>query len=253
MTVSSYLLLLAMVGSLAAQTFDAASVKTVPSGGRGGPITGGPGTPDPGRFSQQSTLRVLIAVAYGVQSDQVTGPDWINSSLYSVEARVPEGATREQFNQMYQKLLSERFRLEIHRETKQVEGYDLVVAKSGFKLKELPSDSNAPVRPRSGGSFGPDGAVLTYERVPFSFFTRDLNMRIAQAHGAGPTIVRVTDKTGITGLYSFTLRYTHPGDDASGDDLFAAIESQLGLKLVPAKATVEMIVIDHAEKIPTEN
>ncbi|HKE28033.1 MAG TPA: TIGR03435 family protein [Bryobacteraceae bacterium] len=61
------------------------------------------------------------------------------------------------------------------------------------------------------------------------------------------------DKTGITGLYSFTLRYTRPGDDAPGDELMGAIESQLGLKLAPAKATVEMIVVDRAEKTPTEN
>ena len=165
-------------------------MKTVPSGGRGGPVRGGPGTSDPVHFSHQSSLRVLIAVAYGVPSDQVEGPDWINSSLYSIEALVPESATKEQFNLMYQKLLMERFKMALHRETKEVEGYDLVIGKSGFKLKELPPDSNPSARPRTGGSFGPEGAVLTYQQVPFSFFVSDLNLRIRQANrGGGPLFV----------------------------------------------------------------
>ena len=231
--------------------FEAASVKAAPAGERGGPMRGGPGTPDPGRFTQQSTLRVLAATAYGVQGDQVTGPDWINSSLYSVDVRVPEGATRDQFRLMYQKLLAERFQMKAHHQAQPAEGYDLVIGKGGFKLKEIPPAPNSA--PNWSGHFGPDGAVLTYERIPFSLFVNDLNSRIRPAAGLGGPIVRVTDKTGITGNYSFTLRYSPSGSDAPDNDIFGAIGSELGLKLVPVKITVDTIIIDHAERTPTEN
>jgi uncharacterized protein (TIGR03435 family) len=232
--------------------FEVAAVKALPGGGRGGPRSGGPGTPDPGRFSWPAvSLRNLIAFAYGVNSDQVTGPNWMATEMYSVAANVPEGATKEQFNMMLQSLLPERFQMTLHHETKAIDGYDLVVVKGGSKLKEAaPATASGP---QSSGSFGKDGATLTYTNVPAPYFVSDLTRRLSQMNPGGPVMVRVADKTSLTGTYSFTLQFARPADDTPGSDIFGALESQLGLKLVPTKVSVEMLVVDRAQKLPLEN
>lgn len=250
------LIAMAVCGMLYAQTdFEVAAVKALPPGGRGGPMSGGPGSPDPGRFSAQgASLRNLIATAYMVGNDQVTGPDWMGTLMYSVTANVPAGTTGEQFNLMLQRLLAQRFQMTIHHETKTIDSFDLVVAKSGSKLKEaVPAPDTSGPRPGGGGSYGPDGVSLTYNGTRMSFFANDLARRLSQLNPARGAIVRVADKTGLTGIYDIKLHYVRLGDDALGVDIFGAVESQLGLKLQPTKTTVDLIVVDRAERVPLEN
>ncbi len=244
--IGSVLIVIAAGGILCAQgpKFEVASVKALPPGGRFAPMT-----QDATRFSAPaSNLWILVARAYGVNSDQVMAPDWMNTSMYSVAANIPEGATTEQFNLMLQNLLVERFRMTAHRETKVIDGYELVVGKGGSKLKGV-----EPGPAGGGGQFGPDGAHLTYTKTPMSFFAGNLPMRFRQINGADSVAVRVADKTGLSGVYDFTLNYDLPGREGQGVDIFGAIESQLGLKLVPAKLSVDFVVVDHAEKVPLEN
>jgi len=250
------LIAMAVCGMICAQTdFEVAAVKALPPGGRGGRMSGGPGSPDPGRFSAEgASLRNLIATAYRVGSDQVSGPDWMGTKMYSVVANVPAGTIREQFNLMLQRLLAQRFQMTIHRETKTIDSFDLVVAKSGPKLKEaVPSPDGSGPKDGGGGSYGPDGVSLTYNGTAMGFFVNDLARRLSQLNPDRGAIVRVADKTGLTGMYDIKLHYVRPGDDALGVDIFAALESQLGLKLQPTKTTVDLIVVDRVEKDPLEN
>jgi len=99
------------------------------------------------------TLRDLMVVAYNVKPYQITGPDWITGQRFDIMAKMPAGSTKDQANQMLQALLEERFKMTLHRETKEHPVLALVVAKDGSKLKESPpdptepSDPNAPLKP----------------------------------------------------------------------------------------------------------
>lgn len=163
-------------GALLAQTtadnltFEVASVKPAapPTPGM---VTigmrGGPGTSDPGQVTFTNvTQRLLLAKAYGVQDYQISGPGWLASERYDIVAKVPKGATKEQFQVMIQNLLAERFKLSLHHETKELPLYLLVVAKNGPKLKASappaasedaakdgagPADGGPPPPPPGGG------------------------------------------------------------------------------------------------------
>jgi hypothetical protein len=146
-----------------AQTFEVASVKPA------APITGnrimvmmrgGPGTPDPGQITYTNvSLQNVLINAYGVKGFQISGPGWLDSERYDIVAKVPRGATKEQFMGMLQNLLAERFKLTLHREKKDLPMYALVVGKNGPKLKES-VDGPAP---KEGGPV--DGPATTMGRV----------------------------------------------------------------------------------------
>lgn len=128
--------------------FEVASVRVsgpVPQGTplRGGMARGGPSTSDPERITYERALfRQLLMDAYGVQRDQIKGPEWATAdvnergALFDISAKVPPGTTKAQAATMLQNLLAERFQLTLHHETAQFSGFTLVVAKGGSKLKE---------------------------------------------------------------------------------------------------------------------
>jgi uncharacterized protein (TIGR03435 family) len=140
------------------QTFDAASIKpaAMPTmGGRGmirmaGP-SGGPGTNDPGRVHYPFiNLKNLLMNAYDVKGFQISGPSWLDTERFDIQATMPPETTKEQFRVMLQNLLAERFGLKVHHETKELPMYSLVVAKGGPKMKESavpPPDSGEPATP----------------------------------------------------------------------------------------------------------
>lgn len=283
-----------------APAFEVASVKVAgpfqpgPSGPRGGP-----GTNDPTRFTYpRANLQALMMRAYGVRSDQISGPDWIRDyaddrTMYAITAVVPPDTSKEQFNLMLQNLLAERFHLALHHESKEFPGYELVVAEGGPKIKpyvpqENTGDDSGGGRGRDENGFprlGPNASVAfsmstrggwamqrARYRMPMAQFVMGLGAAINESNGAdaGVAMPRVTDKTGLTGIYEFTLGFaglTAPigsaGDPAAptvtdpgevGPTLFKAIEEQLGLKLVKTKnVSVDILVIDRADKVPAEN
>ena len=295
------------------QTFDVATVKPAPPptpNGRGmimiGRPTGGPGTNDPGRIRYPfTTLKTLIQNAYDVKDFQISGPDWLATERFDIQATMPPETTKEQFKVMLQNLLAERFKVTVHRETKELPMYSMMVGKSGPKLKESPPETPAvpsdaddapkgppplpapgqmkfdaagfPIMPAppGGGRGGmmmmmmPNRARLMATRQS----TQDLADRLSSV-----LTKPVTDVTGLKAKYDFTLTYSTdglasgggmmlaapPGGGRGGDHefvpegeapetLFAAIQSQLGLKLESKKGPVTLIVVDKAEKTPTEN
>jgi len=300
-----------------ALTFDAASVKqaNLPAPDGSGRImmtgpTGGPGTGDPGRIHYPyMSLKNLLVNAYDVKSFQIQGPSWLDTERFDVNATMPPETTREQFRAMLQNLLAERFRITLHRETKDLPIYSLAVAKGGPKMRESepvsPAEDNAgappsspfPAQPR----IGPDGfPVLASQAGGRAGLILMMMPGRARLAGQQQTMLDlanrlttqlgrpVADATRLTAKYDFTLTFspegmnppTGPGGGAgvmvraappspSGaggvpapeglptedtpPDIFRAIKEQLGLALEPKKGPVELIVIDHIEKIPTGN
>jgi uncharacterized protein (TIGR03435 family) len=207
-------------------------------------------------------LKNLIEIAYGVDSFQVAGgPATLMAQRFDVRAKSDDsagaqlaGLTRCQVSaakqQMLQTVLADRFKLTVHRGTKEVTAYNLVVAKSGAKLTASPPlpaepEPEHPRGARSEGRGDHHGTRQIYHDFPMqqlaSTLTAELNLPVA-------------DKTGLSGVYDFTLQWS--SDDTSREDpypsLFTAIQEQLGLKLEPTKAPIDVIVIEHIEP-PSEN
>jgi uncharacterized protein (TIGR03435 family) len=97
---------------------------------------GGPGSADPGRIRYRGvSLKILLARAYDLRPDQISGPGWLGSERYSIEATLPARTDAERLRLMLQKLLTERFQISLHRETKETLVYRLKIARGGPKLK----------------------------------------------------------------------------------------------------------------------
>jgi uncharacterized protein (TIGR03435 family) len=222
---------------------------------------GGPGTSDPGllRFADIS-LRSLIQTAYSVMPNQMEAPSWLDSARFDVVATVPQGATREQTKLMLQNLLADRFQLKLHHSTKEIPAYMLVVAKNGPKLKESVDDPNPP----SPTGLPPDGGRA--KGLGTMFRTGPGGERIIRFAFDGWTIAKfaetlglqvdrpVIDMTGLKGKYDVRLEFAPDlANSQSTPDLFTALTEQLGLKLEPRKGPVEMLIVDSASKLPTEN
>jgi uncharacterized protein (TIGR03435 family) len=262
-------------------TFEVVSVKpsppVPPSGGvYFGPPRGGPGTADPSQIAwTYATMGSLLTTAYDVKAFQVDGPAWLSTERYDIVAKLPAGATKDQVPAMWRSLLAERFGLMLHHESREFQVEELVIAKGGAKLKETADDLLAalpPGPPRfqdgkllSAGAVsmifpGPPPKAHTVARAqPISHLTTLLTNQLNRP---------VLDKTGLTGRYDYSLDFAvrstggvpvppaAPGaapDPDAPPDLTAAIQQQLGLRLVAAKAKLDVIVIDKLEKLPTAN
>ena len=254
-------------------TFEVASVKPAkPDSGRY-TMKGGPGTSDLGRITYTNImLRAVLLSAYDVKNYQIFGPEWIDTLRFDITAKIPSGATKEQFQSMLRNLLETRFKMSIHRESKELPIYALLVAKNGPKIKPAAEDGAAPAElgeaqlPTIQRAEGRDGfpavtmqapgmiietkngaARITAKAVPMTKFADMLSARVGRP---------VIDTTGLTGNYSFLVYFT-PERPNSGDgtepSIFGAVQEQLGLRLEARKEAVELLVIDHAEKVPTEN
>jgi uncharacterized protein (TIGR03435 family) len=210
-------------------------------------------------LSAGGTAFRMIEFAWDLRDFQVTGgPGWINAATWEVTAKVDQPAAdwstlrnevRNRIEQQrMQAVLAQRFALQCHFETKELPVYNLVLGKGGSKLKATPSDAatknSLDLNGRNGENRAEAKGVTMAPVV--AMLTQSL----------GRTVI---DKTGLTGLYDFTLTYTSdvdagsPASDApSGPTIFTALEEQLGLKLESAKGPVQILVIDHIEK-PTED
>jgi uncharacterized protein (TIGR03435 family) len=245
--------------------FEVASIKpaTPPADGRLMIRMGG----DPGRLDYSNvSLRDIIRNAYKVRNDQISGPDWLNSERYDLKAKLPAGASRDDVPAMLQTLLKDRFKLASHKESKVLPIYALVLAKSGPKLQ--PAEAAGGMRMM----MGPKGRHFTGKATLVQLAEMLSNMSDRP----------VVDMTDLKGAYDIDLEFTSdvspegmrigmpgpgpgpgPGgpsgearlhdESADAPTLFTALQEKLGLKLDPRKAPVDIYVIDHAERVPTEN
>jgi bla regulator protein BlaR1 len=260
--------------------FDVASIKPCESaadadfGRRGG---GGAGRParkaepagvseSPGRLSLHcKTLEVLIELAYFSKVSRPSyvtgGPGWMNADRYDVEAKA-EGTPSDAAlrGPMLRALLEDRFGLALHRETRDMPVYALTTGRTGSKLTPLPEGSCAPANstPPTGAAGRADAhgcGTFSFRYTPSGnqLDVRDMTVGefVTVLHDYAGLDRPVVDKTGLTGVFDFHLRYAPDGASIDADAeplIFTAVQEQLGLKLEAAKGPGEFLVIDHVEK-----
>jgi uncharacterized protein (TIGR03435 family) len=242
----------------AKEEFEVAAIRPfAPGPGPGFPVgvKGGPGTDDPTRMTFTNySITNMPMIAYSLKNYyQLTAPAWMDEKegRYNIEARVRQGATKEQANEMIQNLLADRFKLVLSRETKEMPVHVITIAKGGPKLKESADDPAA--RPFIGIVMARKGNLRLLAKGKT---IEDLAEVLSSPNlGPGP----VLDKTGLTKKYDFTLEYQQglpaPAEDAPPEfpELPRAIQEQIGLKIDTAKAPIEIFTVESVSKTPTEN
>jgi bla regulator protein blaR1 len=194
----------------------------------------------PGRLvGTNASLDECIRWAYDIKEYQISRPDWLNSDAasYDIEAKAPPNTTPRQMRLMLQTLLGERFKLVLHRETKLLPVYWLKVGKNGPHLQRTTLDAGGGLTANGGR----EGVRVTGDSATMETLAHRLSLDLDHP---------VFDKTGIQGTFWIRLEWAREGD---GPSVFAAVQEQLGLKLEASKAPIEILVIDHAERMPTEN
>jgi bla regulator protein blaR1 len=208
------------------------------------------------------TLRMYIVGAFGINgwsNQQLIGPEWIDKASYEIQGKTP-GSLREAMSKMTrdqrveqmelvdQSLLVDRFKLKYHFEMREMQVYELVVAKGGLKMKERIDQTKKGVSMNPGGR---NGILYGVATIP------DLAGLLTNAEELkGKPII---NQTGLSGtFYDFSLKWTssiaadstdnaEAPADANAPSIFTALEEQLGLKLVVARAPAKVVVIDHIE------
>jgi uncharacterized protein (TIGR03435 family) len=234
--------MLALVAQIAVAqrpAFDAASVKKVESGGPPGDIARNMDN-SPGHFAMRNVpMRFALEWAYDLQDYEIQGPAWIaGEERYDIVATAP-GSTNEQMRIMLRSLIDERFQMKSHWETRDTQCYVLTLGKGEPKLK--PSEGE----PSLGGRGGP-----MFHNQPVSRFTFLLTRRLARP---------VLDETGLKGTYDFSVDLSGLGfngaepQDTTAPSIFSTIQTDLGLKLATARRPIKNLIVDSANKVPTEN
>jgi len=270
--------------------FEVASVKpSFPRKSRGKVVDGGPGTSNPGQIAYNDlNLKSLVFLAYDIKPYQLDSPSWMEGEYFDIVAKVPAGATKDDMPLMLRNLLAERFQLKVRYESRESEVYALAVGRTGSKMKEyaklLPEGFAEAVLPKlqgidkDGFPIIPPGYAIgimgssngqtriTISRQPMKSLCDFLGRTLQQP---------VVDQTGLTGRYDIHLVFATEGGAAgpagppptgAGDSsaaaaqaqdpaptLMSAVQSQLGLRLDRKRLPVEFLVVEHAEKKPTEN
>jgi uncharacterized protein (TIGR03435 family) len=216
---------------------------------------------NPGGIDYRSlTLYQLILKAYGISDYQISIPPGLSWQRWDVMAHAADHATMDQFPVMLQSLLADRFKLQVHRAPQELVAYALVVAKGGPKLVEVGPPAGA-----LGGSALPSGGAHLKGRVTLSLLAQALSLNVKRP---------VIDMTGMPGVFNISFDYVPDDSEPSGGtaasagvagdggvvaaalpgpSISHAIENALGLKLEIRKIPVDMLIIDHVEKIPTGN
>jgi uncharacterized protein (TIGR03435 family) len=223
---------------------------------------------DKGRVTMSNvSLRMLLTQAYKIKEPQLVAPDWMESTRFDIVAKLPEGATRDQVPEMIQTLLADRFKVTIHKESKVLPIYAMVVAKGGPKLKEAEAEGGLRVM------MSPKGRQMT-GKATLSRLSDTLSNMMDRP---------VVDETQLKAVFEIDLTWSpdesdsprmregpgrgpggpaggreggHEGegkDTADAPNIFVALQEKMGLKLEARKSPVDIIVVDRAEKVPTEN
>lgn len=272
------------------ERFEVVSIKPSPKWTGGPPPMeskkGGPGTPSPTRITFRNyPLRDLLIQAYEVQPYQLSGPAWLvdvkylQTDTFDLDATLPAGATRQDLSAMLSTALAERFNLKMHQEKRKALGFALVLGSHGHKLQASSDDPRPNDLSGSdpiGATTGRDGFPTTpsgysglfvtplSDRMRVKFMRRSMG-QFAEWLSTTQLKRPVVDRTGLAGKYDFILEYRRDSATAMGSagelsgnngavpDLFAAVQSQLGLKLVTQETEIEMLIIDHADRMPSAN
>jgi uncharacterized protein (TIGR03435 family) len=207
---------------------------------------------DDGNFDAFNvSLTGMILDAYGMKPAQLIAlPPWADSAHFDIKAKVVnpdvqaiEAMTRDQSRAMLWPILTDRFGLKFHRETRLMPVYKLVLAKGGTTLTESKASGKMTVNGVEAGNISMRRAQFTATAVGLPALSGYLSDQLRRI---------VIDETGLTGKYDLLLTWSPddgspPSADANSLSIFTALEEQLGLELQPGKAMVEVMVIDHAQ------
>jgi uncharacterized protein (TIGR03435 family) len=230
----------------AVPAFDVASVKVAePQQGRGfAALREDIGTSSGTLTMRNVRLSTCIRWAYKLNLYEITAPDWMESARFDITAKPGQPSSEDQLRLMLRTLLEERFKVAAHRQPKTVSGFALVVGK----------DQQPRLQAAEGGGEGSmTGAAMVFEghKMPLSRLTDILSSALKAP---------VQDATGLPGFYDFKLDlrpYITPPEPGQTLDIagiaIPALREQLGLKLESRKVTLDVLVVDRAEKTPTEN
>lgn len=228
--------------------------------------------PSNGQFAVANvSLKVLISYAFSVQGNDISGdPAWVASDKYDVTAKDARvNLSLDQYRLMVQALLTDRFNLSAHRETKERNGFVLVKAKGGPKLAAANAQScverGAPRDPAKSdavtcGTFFTGPSSLDARKMSMAQFANTLLIVLGDP---------VLDKTELAGFFDIHLEFNPEGTnltgrgalplDAAPDDnrtkpsLLTALQQQVGLRLESEKIPVTILVIDHVDRMPSQN
>jgi uncharacterized protein (TIGR03435 family) len=247
---ATILIVAASAAALSAQlTFDVASIRKSSSLHEGGTMG-----PKPGRFFAANVpATAFITFGHNIKSYQLIGaPDWARTDRYLLDATTGPNVTMDQIREMMRSLLEERFKLRVHRETRQLDGYALVRISNdrlgpSMQASTLNCRDPKAVQPQ-GGRFS---CGMTFD--PGSFVAGDITTAVLAdlltGHAGGRVVV---DKTGMSGGFDVELKWAPDLQPSDLPSIFTAVQEQLGLKLVSEQVPAEVVVIDHIER-PSEN
>lgn len=192
-------------------------------------------------------LRSIVTMAYQIKDYELEAPDWLAAAHYDIIAKAAPETPEKDLPAMLRTLLAERFKLQTHRESKELAVYGMVAVKGGFKLKPVEAGGSS-----RDTTHTPMGGELTATKTSLDRLAVWLN--------------RFTDRpvmnmTGIDGVFDFTLKYSIERENAKPEPnavpqypiVPLAIQEQLGLRLEKRTAKVDVLVVDHADRMPVEN
>jgi bla regulator protein blaR1 len=225
-------------------SFEVASVKPADSSDKPGFLQAAPG-----RLTLNSvTVKMLIQQAWAISGYRIYGgPSWLDSTRFNIAAKASDGTgnlTLDQMRPMLQTLLTDRFHLALHPETKELPLYRLVVSRGGKKFGESAVSGEPQSRMGTGR--------ITDDKASLDTLASQLGQQLGRF---------VLNRTGLQGYFDFHVQWTpDPGQNLGGDSdtpppagadgpsIFTALQEQLGLKLESGKGPVEVLVVDRAEK-----
>jgi uncharacterized protein (TIGR03435 family) len=222
-------------------TFDVCAVKPSAPGGQFGIIRVMPG--NQAYMGRNMTLRVMMSVAYEVTDRQIAGgPDWTGTERFDLDCKSEHSYSTHELHQMLARALEDRFQMKLRRNKREMPVWALVVDRGASKLTRHPEGDldHPPMGP------GPNGRGISGRNISMEFLALNLSRQLDR---------NVVDRTGLSGSYDLVLEYTRdapPGPDGvapqpePGPTVFQALREQAGLRLDPARAPVEYLIIDSA-------
>ena len=193
------------------------------------------------------TLKSAIAWSWSVMDNEIQGPGWLDRDYYDVIAKTGAPRTEDELRRMFQTVLAERFGVNVHRERKEMQAWVLTVDRKGLKMTETAAEGESLIAPQ------PKGMALAMQKTSMSEIAT-LISRLLQAP--------VVDETHLRGRYDAMFEMTkyaqdmHPADGVTVDMagvMTTALREELGLRIELQKTAVDIIVVDHAEKLPQAN
>jgi len=226
---------LCLVASAAfGQAFEAATIKPNHSGSPEASTYNYPGRV----VATNQTLASYLTQAFEIRDYQLSGPKWLESDRYDLNAKLPAGAERKTAPAMLRTLLIERFKIEFHRDTKEMPAFGLVAGKNGARVQSS----------REAGSSTSMGPYLFRgKKIPLTRLAEHLSNILGRP---------VLDLTDLTGEYDIDLKWAaedQRAEMAAGPSLVTALQEQLGLRLESRKAPIPILVIDRMERVPAGN